>query len=150
MVASAEKTEEKKEIRRTDEANVMGYNQFKLSVPKEIPGYKLKWVNDREGNIDMHLYNGWDFVEPEEVGMNHRQYRTVVQESTLSDKVNRVVGRENAEDGKPLRAFLMKVPVEVYSGFLKAQDSVAKAMREGTEEKYMKDNKMHAYKPTRF
>lgn len=79
-----------------------GYKVSKLDVAVEIPGYKLRWINDENGRIHEAQEGGYQFVEPSEVG----------SANTEDTKEKRLVGKQ--QDGKPLFAYLMKLPLEFY------------------------------------
>ena len=74
-----------------------GLARFKLSIPHEIPGWYVRWVNDDGRELDWRLQSDYEFVEPQEVGLA----------SETDSRVRRLVGvREN---GDPLYAYLMKI-----------------------------------------
>lgn len=85
-----------------------GGHRLKLSVIGTIPGHHMYWENDEDGKIEQLLFEGFDFVEPGEV---HRA-ADLVADMDLSNRVSRYVGRR--EDNSPLRAYLMKVPQEIW------------------------------------
>ena len=87
-----------------------GGPRLKLSVPQTIAGYHLYWENDDDGAIEQLLYEGFEFVKPEEVRM---QVQTIVADSDLNDRVSKFVGKK--ADGSPLRSFLLKCKDEVWA-----------------------------------
>ena len=86
-----------------------GGPRLKLSVIGEIPGYHLYWENDEDGAVDQLLYEGFEFVKPSEVSMQSH----IVADKDIADRVSRYVGKKS--DGSPLRAYLMKVPDEIWA-----------------------------------
>lgn len=86
-----------------------GGPRLKLAVIGEIPGYHLYWENDNEGAIEQLLYEGFDFVTPEEVQMVSH----IVQDTDTANRVSRYVGSK--ENGTPMRAYLLKCPDEIWA-----------------------------------
>jgi len=86
----------------------LGGPQLKLSVIGEVPGHHMYWENDEDGKIEQLLYEGFDFVSPDEV----RRGSDLVADMDLTNRISRYVGRH--QDGSPLRAYLMKCPNEVW------------------------------------
>jgi hypothetical protein len=78
-----------------------GVARTKLSVPMEIEGYHLHWVNDSAGRIQEAQRGGYTFVEPKEVGAPED-----------GSQVKRLVGKN--EDGSAMYAYLMKIEMEFY------------------------------------
>lgn len=93
----------------------LGGLRLKLSVNGNIPGYKLYWENDEDGKIEQLLFDGFDFVTPDEVGRSS----DIVSDMDLSNRISRYVGRR--EDGSPLRGYLMKCPLDIWEA-RKAQE----------------------------
>jgi hypothetical protein len=73
---------------------------LRLSVPQDIPGYYIRWVNDNGVEVEYRLQNDYEFVAPAEVGLMH----------DTESKVHRVVGTR--ENGDALHAYLMKIRQE--------------------------------------
>jgi hypothetical protein len=86
----------------------LGGPQLKLSVIGEVPGHHMYWENDEDGKIEQLLYEGFDFVSPDEV----RRGSDLVADMDLTNRISRYVGRH--QDGSPLRAYLMKCPDEIW------------------------------------
>lgn len=80
-----------------------GAPRTKLEVPYKPEGYHLHWVNDDAGRIFAAQQGYYEFVSPDEVGM----------EQTEDNKVKVLVGK-TAQHG-PLFAYLMKIKQEYYS-----------------------------------
>jgi hypothetical protein len=86
----------------------LGGPQLKLTVHGTIPGYHMYWENDEDGKIEQLLFDGFDFVTPDEV----RRGSDLVADMDLTNRISRYVGRH--QDGSPLRAYLMKCPDEIW------------------------------------
>lgn len=93
---------------RTRPAN-FGGPRLKLSVLGDIPGYHLYWENDDEGAIEQLLFEGFEFVEPDEVSLTSH----IVQDTDVAKRVSRYVGKK--ADGSPMRAYLLKCPDEIWA-----------------------------------
>jgi hypothetical protein len=81
-------------------------------------GLVVRWINDQNGRIEAARAGAWDFVEPDEApsvggGELHQE------NSDLHGKVSKVVSM-GVE--KPIRAFLMKLPLKYWK-----EDQAAKA-----------------------
>jgi hypothetical protein len=87
----------------------LGGPRLKLNVMGEIPGFHLYWENDDEGAIEQLLYEGFEFVLPEEVRMQSH----IVADKDVANRVSRYVGKK--ADGSPLRAYLMKCSDEIWA-----------------------------------
>lgn len=113
-----------------------GIPRSKLSVYKEVPGYHLHWVNDEAGRIYAAEQGGYEFVEPQEVGVDTQETRVKV-----------LVGKTESGDG--LFAYLMKIRQEWYEEDqeeIQSQiDSIEYAMKKGTFESEPGQNR---YVPT--
>lgn len=79
-----------------------GIARTKLAVDQQIEGFHLHWVNDTPGRLGQALAGDYSFVEPAEIGL----------EDTRENKVMLLVGTQ--EDGSPMNAYLMKIPLEFY------------------------------------
>lgn len=108
----------------------LGVPRTKLQVPK-LPGYQLRWINDRGNRIHLAKNAGWDFTTPEEVGPVGD-----APESNNSDVGSRIswpVGTK--DDGSPMRAYLMKIKEEFYredqAAKQKEVDKIDAAMKGG-------------------
>jgi hypothetical protein len=77
-----------------------GLARLRLSVPKEIPGYYCRWVNDDGVEVEWRLQNDYEFVAPTEVGLDDPE----------NTRVRRLVGTK--ENGDALYAYLMKIRQE--------------------------------------
>lgn len=85
-----------------------GGARLKLAVAGEIPGYHLYWANDEAGEVEQLLYEGFEFVSPDEVRMKS----AVVADVDTANKISKYVGKD--EQGAPLRAFLLKCTDELW------------------------------------
>lgn len=89
----------------------LGGAQLKLDVVGRISGYHLYWENDQGHRLELLLEEGFEFVKPSEVGMARASERIVV-DSEVTDRVSKHVG--TTDDGKPMRAYLLKCPDEIW------------------------------------
>jgi len=94
---------------RTRPAGGFGGPRLKLAVAGTIPGYHLYFENDDEGAIEQLLYEGFEFVTPDEVQMASH----IVADADTANRVSRYVGKK--ADGSPMRAFLLKCPDEIWA-----------------------------------
>jgi hypothetical protein len=92
---------------RERESN-LGGPRLKMHVMGTIEGYHLYWENDQDSAIEQLLYDGFEFVTPEEVSMQ----RAVVSDGDVAHRVSRYVGTKS--DNSPLRAYLMKCKNEIW------------------------------------
>ena len=105
----AEARVEAKEGERTrTRRNAFNGTTQKLTVEREIPGYKLYIFNDTPGRIQQAQSSGWEFVHPEEVG--GATTNVVSRNTDIGDKVRYLVG--TTDGGEPLFAYLMKIKTE--------------------------------------
>lgn len=114
----------------------MSVPRTKLTTP-EIPGYHLHWINDTPGRILQAQQAGYTFVTKEEVSVTSPDIAgQVLGEGTdLGSRVSLVVGRQ--EDNSPMRAYLMKLPDELYkadqSEHNRLVDNIHETMRAGKQ-----------------
>ena len=87
----------------------LGGMRLKMSVNGTIDGHHMYWENDEDGAIEQLLYEGFEFVLPEEV----RMQSVIVQDADLGNRVSRYVGKKS--DGSPLRAYLLKCPDDIWA-----------------------------------
>ena len=113
-VIRRESQRKEKELPR-ERAKSFGGPRLKLSVRGEIPGFHLYWENDDEGAIEQLLYEGFEFVRPDEVGMQSATMSkaAIVSDTDISNRVSRYVGSK--ADGSPLRAYLLKCPDDLWA-----------------------------------
>ena len=97
----------------------LGGARLKLEVIGDLPGYHLYWANDHEGAIENLLYDGFDFVKPDEVGMVSH----IVEDTDLSNRISRFVGPK--PDGTPMRAYLLKCSNEIWADYEDAREEQA-------------------------
>lgn len=69
--------------------------------------YYLRWFNDTPGRIAAAQRAGYDFVNQSEVQIDDGVVR---QSADIGEKVAALVGAK--ENGQPLMAFLMKLPIQ--------------------------------------
>jgi len=109
-----------------------GVARTKLSVPMELEGYHLHWVNDSAGRIQEAQRGGYTFVEPKEVGAPED-----------GSQVKRLVGKN--EDGSAMYAYLMKIEMEFYiedQKLIQSEvDRFDSAIKRGTLEEKAGDNR---------
>jgi hypothetical protein len=84
--------------------------QSKLSVSNIIPGYHMHVFNDEPGRVQQALDNGYEFVEPEEIGGTSA--KVVSNNTDVGSKVRYLVGTDGV--GEPKYGFLMKIKQEWY------------------------------------
>ena len=106
--AAVRRESQRNEVQR-ERPPVPGGMRLKMAVAGEIPGHHLYWENDDEGAIEQLLYEGFDFVIPDEV----RMQSAIVQDADIGNRVSRYVGKK--ADGSPLRAYLLKCPDEIWA-----------------------------------
>lgn len=119
----------------------LGVPRSKLAVPKR-QGYERRWINDdNKGRLQNAKEGGYTHV----VDPNLR----VGEDGTADQpdsRVSRIVGKR--DDGKPLRAFLMEIPSELYqedqASKQAALDEVDRAIRKG---RLRSDGEEHRYVP---
>lgn len=100
----------------------LGGAQLKLDVIGRIDGYHLYWENDSGHRLELLLEEGFEFVTPDEVGMARSAERIVV-DSEVTNRVSKYVG--TTDDGKPMRAYLLKCPVEIWEEIQESITSLA-------------------------
>lgn len=107
-----------------------GMPQSKLAVYRQEEGYHYHWINDLPGRLELAEASGYQFVLREDVQL---QPGVTPRNSDSGSKVSQIVGR--GEDGQPLRAYLMRIPQEMYEesqAFVQAQlDKTENAIRRG-------------------
>lgn len=85
---------------------IAGGLRLKLHVQGEVPGYKLIWANNDQGEIEQLLEEGFEFVRSNEIqGLT----QGLVADSDVGDRVSRHAGLDS--EGKAMRAYLMKYPM---------------------------------------
>jgi hypothetical protein len=117
-----------------------GGARLKLEVFGTVPGYHLYWENDEGSNIPALLQDGFDFVAPDEVGMAN----WLVADKDVEGKISKYVGTK--ADGSPLRAFLMKLPEDMWAD-REAIRQERPDMWEGAIRKGEVENVENRYKP---
>jgi hypothetical protein len=140
--APAEASERAAVIREERKKRVpLGVPRSKLTAPKR-PGYERRWINDdAKGRLHHAKEGGYTHVEDPNL---------LVGEDGGGDKtdsrVSRIVGKR--DDGKPLRAFLMEIPSELYKEDQASKqaelDEVDRAIRKG---RLVSQGEEHRYVP---
>jgi len=91
----------------------------KLSYPTQ-EGYVMRWRNDKDTRITDLLEKGWEYVPKEEgVTAGDTDVANEVGQD-LGSYVSKVVGAE--DDGRPIRAYLMRTKKEWYEEDRKVKD----------------------------
>lgn len=107
-----------------------GTAQAKLPVSGTDPNYHYHWANDVPGRVQLFQAAGYSFVGRGEVELTPS---VTPRNENLGDQVSAIVGRN--EDGTPLKAFLMKKPMDQYlADQRKGQerpDAIDAAIRQG-------------------
>lgn len=107
------------EAPRTRRQSNLGGARLKLAVHGEIPGHKLYWCNDDNNELELHLEDGFSFVQQNEVGLN----RGVVQDKDVDNRVSKYVGTK--ANGDPMRAYLLKCPQDIWDDLQAASQEQA-------------------------
>jgi hypothetical protein len=88
--------------------------RLKLSVPVQIEGMHMYWVNDdNDGQMEELLAWGFEFVQKSEIHANREARSKIVLDESVDSRVSRFVGKH--EDGSPQKAFLLKCSDEVWA-----------------------------------
>lgn len=108
-----------------------GVPQAKLQPACELdPAFHYHWINDIPGRVEMALASGYQFVVKTEITLTPG---VVPRDSDPGSHVSAIVGSQ--EGGDPLRAYLMKIPLELYEesqGIIQQRiDRVDEAIRQG-------------------
>jgi len=92
----------------------IGTFRAKLAIdPDLFPKHHIRWMNDELNRISNALQGSYEFVSSDELGDTDIGERDVTSGSTdVGTRVSRIVGTK--EDGTPLTAYLMKIPLEYY------------------------------------
>ena len=106
----------------------MSSGRRKMEVPN-IPGYHLHWINDYPGRVQQALAAGYTMVKADETRIHARTGGG--GNDDLGSGVSMVVGQQ--EGGQALKAYLMKIPQDLYDSDQKAaqqsSDRVEAALR---------------------
>lgn len=118
----------------------LGRARQKLTVP-ELPGCKLRWINDVGGRLLQAEAGGYEYVTKQEVG--HVGESVESGNTDVGNRVSKVVGKD--ENHNPLRAYLMKIKKTWYdedqAEKQKQIDEVDRAIREGRHESQHDDGR---------
>lgn len=87
----------------------LGRTRLKLTAPKR-PGFHRHWINDVGGRLEEAENGSYKFVTDDGLKVGETALGSGNQD--LGSRVSRIVGR--AEDGKPIRAYLMEIEEEYY------------------------------------
>jgi hypothetical protein len=137
MIGNKEKRMAEAQVKETpkprNKRKPLGVRRSKLAVPHEISGYHLRYINDEPGRIMQAMDGDYAFVEPQEVGLPENK----------DNRVRVLVGSQ--ENGEPLYAFLMKIPMEYYledqREKTKVLDQIDSAIRRGEIDRTAGDNR---------
>lgn len=114
--------------------NSFGGLTLQLYVHGEIPGYHLVWENDDNGAIETRLMQGFDFVTQDEL---YAKQAKIVPDEEISSAITRFV-KGTRSDGQALRAYLLKIPDEMWEQLeaerYAAADAWDRAIRRQAEE----------------
>lgn len=88
----------------------LGGLRLQMTVQGSIPGHHLYWANDEDGYVESLLMDGFDFVTQDEL---YQKEAKVVSDLDISSCVSRFV-KGTRSDGAALRAYLMKIPEEMW------------------------------------
>lgn len=109
----------------------LGTQRTKLNVPED-PRFKYHWFIDEPGRVESAVIAAYDFcsaTEFPEYGVDE----VLPGNSDLGTKISRVVGSH--EDGRPMRAYLMRIPMEYYQEDeqerMQAIDKIEESIRHG-------------------
>jgi hypothetical protein len=93
-------------------------------LDKQFPGFVTRWFNDQDDRIQRAEDAGYLFVNRTEVGQvgDKDVSNGKTGNTDLNSKVSRVVGR--TAQSQPIRAFLMKIPHELYNEDQAAKEEV--------------------------
>lgn len=83
-----------------------GSARQKMHVPP-VPGYSLRWINDEGGRILQAQQGGYEFHYDPNIAIGDAQEPS----TDLGTRISKIVGKE---DGRPIRAYLMKIRLEFY------------------------------------
>lgn len=106
----------------------LGVARSKLTVPPR-EGYVRRWVNDDgKGRLQFAKEGDYAFVEDPDLRVGEDE-----GQSRQDSRVSRIVGR--TAEGKPMRAYLMEIPRELYQQDQHSKqselDEVDRAIRKG-------------------
>ncbi len=97
--------------------------RLKLGVEGKIPGYKMQWTNDYDGDLEHALHNGWKFVGQDEIDVSNIQFR-----GTDKDVGNRVSRETSVGPGVRIRCYLLKIENEIYDEMMQEGEELSKAL----------------------
>jgi hypothetical protein len=103
-----ERPEQRDAVTGREERIPLGIARLKLKVP-EIPGYRLRWVNDESSRIYDAQQGGYEFVNADEIDGKFGDTDIDQTNRDLGSKVCRSVSKTTS-----LKAFLMKIRTEYY------------------------------------
>lgn len=103
---------------RTDAQNrqarvPLGTPRRKLSVENQDPARVYRWVNDKHGRLEQAEAGGYRFEEKNPaMDVGSAGDAEVTGGEGIDSRISRIVG--TAEDGSPMRAFLMSIDRDLY------------------------------------
>lgn len=109
----APRTQARREVKehRTRTRGLFNGTALKLGVLAQIPGHKMRWVNDTEGRLELRQEGGWDFVVKGEVPLS-ASLKVLTNGDAVDNRIRRLVGDTNR--GDPMYGYLMKIKDEWY------------------------------------
>lgn len=123
----------------------------KLHVPDSVkePGYVYRWVNDEPGRVHAKtVEDDWDFVDSKPITSGSAEGAD--KNSGLGTRIERIVGQ--TDGGQPLKAFLMRKPVEFHDADKMREqrdiDERVAGIKRGQAPTQAGDNGKYAYVPT--
>jgi hypothetical protein len=112
------------------ERTPLGSFRTKLNVADKDPAYEYRWVNDTPGRIEQAQAGGYEHVTDATTG------ETGETNTDVGSRTSSIVGR--TEDGKGLRAYLMRIPKDFYDADQaekqKVNDQIDEAIHGGSVE----------------
>lgn len=117
-----------------------GGPRLKLQVNQQIPGYHLYWGNDDEGQLEYLLEQGFEFVTSGEVSLS----QGIVSDAELTSRISRHAGLK--ADGTPMRAYLLKIPEDIWREIEDARYAQADAWDKAIHEEAI-ERDSHRYRP---
>lgn len=103
---------------------------YGVDLAEALPGFVLRWINDDRDRIPRSQVQGWTFVTKQEAGLNDKL--TPINKD-MGENIAVYVGGD--EQGKAMRAFLMKIPKEGFDRIMapkeRRDDMIEEAIRRG-------------------
>lgn len=126
MAKPIAKTERNVKPARPKTRRLVGIPRSKLDVENQQPGFTYFWINDNGSELQDHIDGGYEFVnktDPEKVSADGM---TGTSES-VDTKVSKIVDRHG------LRAYLMRIPSDLFEEDEQSRNGEGKAILEQIE-----------------